>query len=156
MKRAFSLIEILITCALLAIVTAALTFGGIKLLRYEKFSASVKRLLENIELAKEVAFDYDVDISCALLQTEKGVSCMLFVPPFVPEHIRKSLNTQINLNGIKKMLFNEQELNKISLTFYPHGIFTPEGKIEIFGEGSLAFSFSSRQKNENAPYPKKK
>ncbi len=134
-RRAFTLIEILICMAILAIVGSGAIYKGAGLLRDRRFSTSLQKITSEIFLTKSLAQNYQTDIHLILEQKKGKV--------YLSRHVDSA-------NNFLKSLF------KIKVVF-PEIIFGSEGDIKeihfygngwIEGEDKLNLSMASHCKKQ--------
>ena len=70
-RKAFTLIEIFITIAILGLVSATFCYKGFETLNYYRINMSKQKLKEELNLAKHLSSSYQMDIQLTLYKEKK-------------------------------------------------------------------------------------
>ncbi len=115
-KNAFTLIEIMISMALLSVISSCFVYKGWDLLCEHRFLSSVRRVQAEVYSAKLNALTYQIDITLKLTE-EVGKSVLFIEASNVPKALSSVMNKKIGLPNLK--------LQK-EIIFYSNGYTYPD------------------------------
>lgn len=130
-KRSFSLLEVLLTLALIAVALSACGFGLSRVLSKQRFEAAVQKVGAAMTLAQELMLDCGMDVSFILIQEEKGVVYAIETQRELPERLRKAVHLRNKVDGIEQIAFDGVFSGKIELLYDASLGTTPKGTLEL-------------------------
>lgn len=122
-RHSFTLFEILISIALLGLLTGLFSFGIKDLITYQKFEKSAHTLKQVIKKTRLLAQEVGKDLTFTI----DGLACC------------GDKEKPFQLEKVQKVTFNGKTCENISFVFYSNGLIQPEGTLELF-QGEKSFS----------------
>lgn len=127
--RAFTLLEILIGMAILALVSSAVIWKMSRLIRCKQFDSSAEKIQARLYTCRRLAMNMQADWTA---QLEAKESQWLFKAECTENP--GSLGLPPCRVGKAKILFNGEEMNNILFSFSATGEIAPRGVLEIFDD----------------------
>lgn len=133
-KRALTLIELLLVIMLITVSLGALGISIPKALKKEGLEKAVHHVLAKISLAREMALDYQADMLLILRPEEnqgKKYSCEIRPMQHIPVRAAQAANRHRTIQGVDKMSYGE--LNGVITIRFSSGIVSePQGVLKLF------------------------
>ena len=126
-RKPFTLIEIVVCMAILAIVGSVFIYKGAGLLKERRFTTSLKNITSEILLTKSIAINYQIDIHLTLEQ-KKGKVCLLRKVDCANSSIRGLFQSEI---VFPEIIFGEDD-DKKEIYFYGNGWIEGDDKLNLF------------------------
>lgn len=136
-RFSFTLIELMLVIALIAIGLGTLAFQVSKALKAERFERGVEHIIQKISLAQEIMLDFHTDVTLTLKQSGQAVECQLEAACVLPAHIEKGLNHASRVQGIEQMTLDNTVSETIKLPF--------EASLGITPQAQITFNYLGRQ-----------
>jgi prepilin-type N-terminal cleavage/methylation domain-containing protein len=129
-RRSFSLLEMMVVLAIVALSAPLMGVGIYRGLKRERFEASVRELATQLGLAQRTMLYRDSDVMVQLTPGPKGLVCRLIASPAL------GTGTPIGpdrlLPGIEKLIWNGQQVEgALQLQFYSGGRLMPQGELQL-------------------------
>ncbi len=130
----FTLIEIMVCIALLALIGGLLTYKGKSLINRSQEITEISNLKKTIDLAKTLSLSYHTDVELDLIETTSGIHLEMKSDE---EAVKKTLElfNHKTFSHLKKLETNQEEpSNQIHLVFSSTGWTFPDQEIKILGK----------------------
>lgn len=131
-KRAFTLLELLVSIALISIASSLLTMQGISFFRSKTLGYCKDTCSSFLSFCKLSALIRKEDLLCHLYQEEKGLT--LELSPYFSKEGRKVLYKKTFLPNVT---FSFEGKKSCSILFAPSGAIEPEGIIRLEQKGKV-------------------
>ncbi len=125
--RAFTLIEILLVLALIALTLGVISTQAPKALKGERFERGVDQVKSRIALAQELMLNYQTDVVLYFEPQDEGLLCTIIPAKPISEKLAKSVNRHALIKGIDRADFNGHSIE--TLEFDGTIGATPKGKL---------------------------
>ena len=130
-KRAFTLLEITLCIALLALLSGILVWNMKKMLDTHAFHQSIDQILTEMNKAQLLALSYNTDLEVRLFK-EEG-SYQFQITSDGPVKLLKTSKV-IKLKKVVECLFNKKMIENIRLHVYSNGRIEPLGLLTFYHE----------------------
>jgi prepilin-type N-terminal cleavage/methylation domain-containing protein len=129
-RRSFSLLELMVVIAIIALTTPLMGVGIYRALKKEQFEAASRELAIQLGQAQQTMLYADRDMLVELIPGPDGVLCQLIRPSIA------GMGTPVGeprlLKGVEQLLWNGQRLSgSLLLPFYSGGREMPRGEIAV-------------------------
>lgn len=162
-KAAFTLIEIFIVVAIIGLASGFLSINIKNSLAKQHFLTSHDLLIEKMQLAQEIALDYDSDVVLDLHLTDQGLNCQLSIFGNLPPKIIRMINDNLYLKEITALEWEHISTRNLRLYFNSNQLGS-QGELELQGKLEKATIYlpgypakiakkNNGLPNEKAPYP---
>ena len=136
-KRPFTLIELFICFALLAVLGGVFLIRGAAMLEHYRFESDTSTLLDEINVSKHLALTASCDIHLHLSKNKGGLLC--FKQTDEPLHFPGVFDKHKHLKAISSLKVNEMEKEHVIITFSGTGFVSPEGCLSLLSKNGKAY-----------------
>lgn len=131
-KASFTLLEIMITLSVIALIGSFLAFGASSMIASRHFKESISKVDRSFHLLKSAAVAYRCDFTLSLEQKEGKV---FFLIETTSEEVPEKFLTQEELKGVSEFYQNPNTpLKKIQYHIYSSGLIAPKEKLFLQAE----------------------
>jgi hypothetical protein len=116
-KRFFSLIELMATFILMTIVVVAIIYPGKRAIDQKRFDLSVATIVNRMNIAKQVAFNYDTHVQLVVEKQNNELVCNIIAEDGV-KHILKELIKPVLLKGVEGIFANDSPVDKLVIDYF--------------------------------------
>lgn len=150
----FTLLEILVTLALLSIVLTGIGINIPVLLRHERFESGVERVMDEIAFANELMVIYQTDVSLTLMAEGDGVVISYDIASMEVKRIFKNkVGKDLFIKGIESLCFMGGEKNHLILKFCADEYLTPHGELTFACKGKEKKVLLNYEKIKEKAFP---
>lgn len=129
-KKSFTLLEIMLCLAIIALVAGALIYPLSGLLAQHRFHQGVKQFVTHLREMQALALSYQSDMGVMLYQDKGKLMCRGFTDEPIP------LFRPFEMGKISHFTFNRKKANMpLKLTVHSSGRIAPGGTLIMQGEG---------------------
>jgi prepilin-type N-terminal cleavage/methylation domain-containing protein len=138
-RRWFTLIELLAVMALIAVASSMGGFYAVKAVRHERFSASVRRVVDRLQMAQDLmlvssADGVGMDVSVAFRMHESSYVCFIGFEGTFPKKSRHLFKSNLPLDGVSDVKWEGEsrvEAPGVVLSYSALQGFVPKGRLTL-------------------------
>ncbi|MBI2742318.1 MAG: prepilin-type N-terminal cleavage/methylation domain-containing protein [Chlamydiales bacterium] len=127
-KRPFSLLEVILCIAILAIISGFLGVEIKDTINYQRFESSVAGFVSDLRRVQALALSYQGEFNLTLVKHENGYAYAFFSDE--PKEMVRKL-PKGTLHGVKSMHLDNRLQEKVSITIFATGRVEPSKKLKI-------------------------